>query len=85
MEGHIQYPKIQLDDYQPQSLSHLISEEMEDHRCKSNIIPKNAAAQDDRTLLRKCESEVSQPDTANNGVENVSKTCHSKQGKVFFL
>lgn len=84
MEGHIQYPKIQLDDYQPQSLSHLISEEMEDHRCKSNIIPKNAVAQEDRTLLRKCESEASQPDTANNGVENVSKTCHSKQGKVFF-
>ncbi|KAB5534535.1 hypothetical protein DKX38_017621 [Salix brachista] len=61
-----------------------IYEEMEEHRCKSKMIPKSSVAQEDRTLLRKCESEASQPDTANNGVENALKTCHSNQVKVFF-
>ncbi|KAF9672712.1 hypothetical protein SADUNF_Sadunf11G0073000 [Salix dunnii] len=84
MEGHIQYPKIQLEDYQPQFLSQSIPEEMEEHRCTSKMIPKNSVAQEHRTLLRKCESEASQPHTANNGVENTLKTCHSKQVKVFF-
>ncbi|KAJ6292959.1 hypothetical protein OIU78_025020 [Salix suchowensis] len=57
---------------------------MEEHRCKSKMIPKSSVAQENRTLLRKCESEASQPDMANNGVENALKTFHANQVKVFF-
>lgn len=82
----MEYPKIELEDYQPNFFSHpdSVSKEVEECREKDNLIQTDDFEQKERTQSGNCGNEVPQRTRGENDVQNVSGSGHKKQGKVFY-
>ncbi|KAF5730751.1 hypothetical protein HS088_TW19G00347 [Tripterygium wilfordii] len=85
MEGHVQYPRIQVEDDHPKSLAHPISGEVEEHGQNNNLIHRKDFVLEEKMPLRSCENEEGpQGAGANSDLQGVSQAGHQKQGKCFY-
>ncbi|KAK0599444.1 hypothetical protein LWI29_005352 [Acer saccharum] len=79
MEGHVQYPKIELEDYHPKPFPQPVSRETVEGR-KNNLIQTIDFVKEEKIQLRKVESETHQGTKDGTDDKIVSSACHQKPG-----
>ncbi|KAK3198593.1 hypothetical protein Dsin_022008 [Dipteronia sinensis] len=83
MDGHVQYPKIELEDYHPKPFPQPVSRETEEGR-KNNLIQTIDFVKEEKIQLRKVESEAHQGTKDGTDDKIISSACHQKPGKYFY-
>ncbi|GAV60693.1 FYVE domain-containing protein/DUF500 domain-containing protein [Cephalotus follicularis] len=84
MVGHIQYPKIKIEDYHPNFFAHQVYGEVDGHEEKGNLVQRDYLAQEEKIQVRKCESEEPQGTGMDNDAQDVEGACQQKHGKYFY-
>lgn len=87
------YPKIHIEDYEPNFYHHPVSSKVEKCKDDSNLVLANHIVNQEKAEPSDSETEAPQWDSENeaphcskvdNGVQNASSVSHQKQGKYFY-